>query len=226
MRALPLLILLTACGPEKPPPAAAAAAGPPSPVDLVLWDSASAAFTAAEGWTVTPLAQVDRGDVHALLVWPMLDPGGRVVDDDVVGLTVQADGTLGASNWRPDLRRLVVELGGDDWQERPRDVGHPQSDLGQAAVARAAAFHDALAVGDPDAARHAAQAFARLFALPLVLDQTVTELLVRQGAWTFDSRRPLVRETWFVFTAGGQPLELLAQPVDEAQTRWVFTRGP
>ena len=219
-RLLPLL--LVACAP-KAQPETAAPAGPPPLVDTDLADTLLADFSQAQGWTVTPLVQLDRGDTHVLIVWPMLDPAGRVTDDDVVGLTLREDGTAGATNWRPDPRRLVVELGGDDWVARPRQVGVAQEALGQEAVARAEAFGAALDTGDAAGARRAAEDFSRLFAVPLVLDQTVTGLLAREGRWAFLSRQPLLRSATFTFEVGGETVALSAEPYPGDDGRWWFT---
>jgi hypothetical protein len=148
------------------------------------------------------------------------------VDDDVVGLTVLADGSLGASNWRPDPRRISVELGGEDWRARDRFVGTTQQELGQIAVSRLQTFQAARQAGDFSGGVQAAQEFSRLFALELVLDQTVTRMLSMEGDWEFVSRRPLVREAWFVFAIDGVPMEVFASPVDESQEHWRFTSGP
>jgi hypothetical protein len=217
-----MLLLLLACG-SKAEPVAAASAGPPPLVDAAVLDAALGQFTAGEGWALTPLAQLDRGETHAVILWPMFDPDSQVVDDDVIGLTLKPDGTLGASNWQPTPRRLTVELGGDDWTERPRDVGVVQAELGQALVARAGAFQTARANLDVTAATAAAQDVSRLFALDLVLDQTVTELLVQDAAWTFETRQPGSRSATFGFTLGGELVSLRAEPVQGDDSLWWFT---
>jgi|GEM_PF-4879297 len=220
-----LLWFLLGCAP-KAEPAPSTPQGPPPLVDPDLWQTAAAGFTQGQGFTLTPLAQLAGGDVQAIVLWPMLDPQGQVVDDDVVGLTLQPDGSLGATNWRPSPRRLSVELGGDDWQVRPRTAGEPQDALGQAAVSRASAFQAARAAGDAAGAVRAAQDFSRLFALTLVLDQTVTSLLARQAEWVFVSRQPLSLTATFAFTVGDEPLSLWAEPVPSDPSSWWFTPDP
>ncbi len=76
---------------------------------------------------------------------------------------------------------------------------------------------------DGAAAVQAAQDFSRLFALDLVIDQTVSGLLVADGALGFVSRQPQARSATFAFTLGGEEMSLEASPVPGDEARWWFT---
>ncbi len=216
-----MFFLMIACGPQTPPEPAPAA-GPPALVDPALVSNIEAGFQQAEGWTLAPLVQLQREEMRAAIVWPMFDPSGEVVDDDVVGVTVDGEGRVLATNWRPEARRLVVELGGDDWKVRPRSAGVPQDLLGDEAVARSDAFRSAREAGDGPAAVQAAQDFSRLFVVDPVLDQTVTGLLVQAGGWVFVTRRPQSRTATIVLEVQGEVLELEAAPIRGDMDRWAF----
>ena len=218
----PMWMLIFACGPKVSTPETAVPSGPPPIVETQLMETVEAGFPQAEGWTLTPLAQFEREGVRVVIVWPMFDPAGQVVDDDVVGVTIDADGQVQATNWRPDPRRLALELGGEDYEVRSRAEGVTQGQLGEEAVARSQAFLAAREARDGPAAVAAAQAFSRLFSVGPVLDQTVSELLIRSGDWIYVTRRPKSRTAVIVMEIGGETVELSAAVVGEDLERWTF----
>ncbi len=215
-------MLTLACAPKATPPEAAPPTGPPPIVEAQLMEIVEEGFSQAEGWTLAPLVQLEREGTRAVVIWPMFDPAGVIVDDDVVGVTVDADGQVQATNWRPDPRRLAVELGGEDFVARSRAEGVAQDQLGEEAVALSEVFRAARDARDGPAAVAAAQAFSQLFSLEPVLDQTVTELLIRAGGWVYVTRRPQSRTAVIVIEIDGETVELNAATVGEDLDRWAF----
>ena len=156
-------------------------------VDPVVWNIVAGNPRYANV-SVVPLAQLARGSKVVVLAWPMLSAEGTILDDDVVGSTLE----LGAdASWREvhgnwgvrgaaGRARIAEELGGTDWTVRDRREGVPFSELGPRFVDATRRFHDAVAARDRTAAVQTAVEISRMVPLDVAaLDDRMTEMLTK-----------------------------------------------
>ena len=125
------------------------------------------------GWTIVPLAQLDRGDRSLVFVWPAFDPDGDLTTDrDYVAylLETREDGRHAvvheSSRGRTLTRELIArELGGSDFVVRDRGAGTELELLGEAYVSLPQRFVEAVEAGDREAAVAHAVAYSRIQSL-------------------------------------------------------------
>lgn len=152
---------------------------PLSPVE-----EATLALDRFAGWTVVPLAQLERGARVVIVMWPAVDPSGEVADDDLVAVTWEvAEGEpprlLSANGSATREGALERALGGPVERVQDRAEGAPMDQLGPLLSTLPQGFADAVARADRPAAVDAARRFARLFSLDTATTRdTVAELLL------------------------------------------------
>jgi hypothetical protein len=137
------------------------------------------------GMTVVPLAQAYRGSNYTVLVWPLVVRNGRILDNDIAGVTLKkaTDGSYRTlRDWSPSSRnRLGIEsqLGGSDYVIRNRGAGATLQNLGPRFKTLWDRFHAALRSGASEDAGRAATEMSRLFTLEeAALSPGVTNLLI------------------------------------------------
>jgi hypothetical protein len=159
---------------------------PGAPIDAAPW-AIAARESRYPGVGLVPLVQLSRGSRAVILVWPALTAENTILDDDVVGTTLElrADGTWAEihGDWGmrgPDARaRLEQELGGADYTVRERREGAPFAELAFRFADLTARFGDAVAAHDRAAALEAAVGVSLLFPVEVVaFGDELTELLV------------------------------------------------
>jgi len=174
------------------PPAAAQPAAPqswpedelPSPVDPELL-RAVGAMPEVAGWTLVPLAQLERPPRYVVVVWPAMQGSAVIRDDDIVAIPLertQAGGMVPFGEpflvGRGEQERVVQALGGSDYTTRARHEGVPLDELGPQVVARVRRFRDAVQQGDAQAIVAAAVGFSRLLSTErAALDDWVSDAL-------------------------------------------------
>jgi hypothetical protein len=191
-------ILLASCGPaatepttlDEPHETSGSAATPtdsaPAPaVDPELW----AIVVGHERFAnigVVPLAQLSRGSSAAILAWPALAPDNTILDDDVIGITLeQRDGawveTHGNWGMRDDDARALIaqQLGGSDFTIRERNDGAPFAELAQRFIDATAAFGDAFVAADRDRFIEAAVGVSLLMTVEATFGDSFTDMLSR-----------------------------------------------
>ncbi len=183
-----------------------------------------------EGWTVVPLAQLEREDRVVVVVWPAIDPSGEVVDDDLIGLTLQRVESglqVVESNWGMRTGRIVEHLGGEP-ASRERGEGVPADQLATQLHALPVQFVERVRAGDRAGAVEVAIAFSRLWAFEFAVESdTASELLAghtqnaRIEATLVEGEEGRVRARFFQ----GQDMveEELLIATQHAPNRWVFT---
>ena len=246
MRAL-ILLLVVACGgtsddadvatpePVSAQPTTGAAqetvvAEPASALPPILTADVRAVVDAQsmfEGWTIVPLAQLEREDRIVVIVWPAIAPNGQVVDDDIIGLTLQRGDTLSVveGNWESRGDAYLAQLGGEP-SSRDRGEGVPDQLLSELVTSLPAHFAEHVASGDRQGAVEAAIAFSRLFAFEhAVVSDTVSELLAvhTRGARIETETVAPGRVRARFFEGDAMVEEEILVAIEVAPNRWVFT---
>ena len=139
------------------------------------------------GWTVIPLAQLQRDNRFVVVAWPALNASGQVVDATVVGLCLEATDAgeiqqcgdrWAATDQATSEAAIERALGGSDYEVLSRHDGVAIGDLGTGLVEAGNAFTSAVSRGDRGGARRAALALTRLLPFERVaLDNDIAQLL-------------------------------------------------
>ncbi|MBO6935278.1 MAG: hypothetical protein JJ863_09885 [Deltaproteobacteria bacterium] len=217
-------------GAEEPDEAVAGAVNEGSAIEPILSPDVSELVHSQamfEGWTIVPLAQLERDDRIVVLVWPAIAPNGQVVDDDIIGLTLQRGDPLSVieDNW--SARSGIVDHLGGEPNDRERGEGVPAELLAELLSSLPALFAEHVAAGDREAAVEAAISFSRLFAFEHAVESdTVAELLGlhTRGARIESAAGPERGQVRARFYEGETMVEEeLLIATETAPNRWVFT---
>lgn len=196
-----IVLLASACGSPQPavsavPVTVAAPEEPPAPV---LAESAEgitqdvldfvSGHPSVASWTLAPLREYRREDRTMLIAWPMLDPNGEIVDDDIIVFVVDRseDGSLAFVGENANVMRmrssdLEDRMGGPGAEAFPRP-GVPADQVGPIMEESTQAFAAAVALGDAEGAAAAVLRIAALYPADKASQlENASEILI--GAFT------------------------------------------